>query len=161
MKFIPHSAKADSFSLFRAAKRPRNVAQASGLPYRSASSLLPRAPASRVRLKKISPALAAIIAVFLSVALPAGAREKLAVHEWGTFTSLLDEEGTAIGGINTDDEPVPKFVHRISQELLLRRTEAPPQFFQGAPSCHPDVTMRLETPVLYFHPAENAPAQMI
>ncbi len=81
----------------------------------------------------------------------------LVVHEWGTFTSLQDESGKAIGGINTDDEPVPKFVHRLAEFLLLRPTELPPIFFQGAPSCHPDVTMRLETPVLYFHLPEREP----
>jgi hypothetical protein len=80
------------------------------------------------------------------------------VHEWGTFTSLQDESGRAIGGINTDDEPVPGFVHRLSSSLLQSPTEVPPIFFQGAPACHPDVTMRLETPVLYFHlpPGRNA-----
>jgi hypothetical protein len=81
----------------------------------------------------------------------------LVVHEWGTFTSLQDEAGHAIGGINTDDEPVPRFVHRLADFLLLRPTEAPPIIFQGAPRCHPDVTMRLETPVLYFHPPEGQP----
>lgn len=73
------------------------------------------------------------------------------VHEWGTFTSLQDESGRAIGGINTDDEPVPTFVHRLSSSLLQSPSEVPLIFFQGAPACHPDVTMRLETPVLYFH----------
>src|SRR5580698_11047155 len=72
----------------------------------------------------------------------------LVVHEWGTFTSLQNETGQAIGGINTDDEPVPKFVHRLANFLLLSPTEVPAFFFQGAPRCHPDVTMRLETPVL-------------
>jgi len=81
----------------------------------------------------------------------------LVVHEWGTFTSLQDESGQAIGGINTDDEPVPKFVHRLANFLLLTPTEVPATFFQGAPSCHPDVTMRLETPVLYFHLPEAEP----
>jgi len=76
---------------------------------------------------------------------------KWIIHEWGTFTSLQDEAGEAIGGINTDDEPVPPFVHRLADFLLLSPTEDPPIFFQGAPRCHPDVTMRLETPVLYFH----------
>jgi hypothetical protein len=80
---------------------------------------------------------------------------QLVVHEWGTFTSLQDENGQAIGGINTDDEPVPKFVHRLSDFLVLRPTEIPPSYFQGAPHCHPDITMRLETPVLYFHPTES------
>jgi hypothetical protein len=81
----------------------------------------------------------------------------LVVHEWGTFTSLQDEAGRAIGGINTDDEPVPQFVHRVADFLLLSPTEVPTIFFQGAPRCHPDVTMRLETPVLYFHPPQAQP----
>ena len=42
---------------------------------------------------------------------PAAAPSGIVVHEWGTFTSLQDELGRAIGGINTDDEPV-------RQELL-------------------------------------------
>ena len=75
----------------------------------------------------------------------------LAIHEWGTFTSLQDEQGKAVGGINTDDEPVPKFVHRLTSWLRLSATDIPNQFYQGTPACHPDVTMRLETPVLYFH----------
>src|SRR2546426_8046537 len=80
----------------------------------------------------------------------------LVIHEWGTFTCLQDEAGQAIGGINTDDEPAPDFVHDLSRLLLIEsRKELPPQFFKGAPSCHPDVTMRLETPVIYFHPPKS------
>src|ERR1700732_1534358 len=41
------------------------------------------------------------------------AAKKLVIHEWGTFTSLQDEDGKAVGGINTDDEPVPAFVHQL------------------------------------------------
>jgi hypothetical protein len=83
------------------------------------------------------------------------AADRVIVHEWGTFTCLQDEDGNSIGGINTDDEPVPPFVHRLAYNLLLSPTEAPPHFFQGAPSCHPDVTMRLETPVMYFYPPKG------
>lgn len=79
----------------------------------------------------------------------------LVIHEWGTFTSLQDEEGKAIGGINGDDEPVPEFVHRIASLLILSPTATIPIFYQGAPACHPDVTMRLETPVVYFHPGRD------
>jgi hypothetical protein len=81
--------------------------------------------------------------------------DKWVIHEWGTFTSLQDESGRAIGGINTDDEALPPFCHRLAQMLVLTPTEIPPAFFQGAPHCHPDVTMRLETPVLYFHPPKS------
>ena len=101
-------------------------------------------------------ALALPSASLLAQTSSAPAPKPLVVHEWGTFTSLQDEAGRAIGGINTDDEPVPQFVHHISEMLLLTRSEVPPKYFQGTPACHPDVTMRLETPVLYFHPA---PAQ--
>jgi hypothetical protein len=85
-----------------------------------------------------------------------GNNDRLAVHEWGTFTSLQDEKGNAIGGINEDDEPVPSFVHRIATFLLLGPEASIPIMFQGAPQCHPDVTMRLETPVIYFHPNPSA-----
>ena len=101
--------------------------------------------------------------VLLATALPSAnvfaqsTAASLIVHEWGTFTSLQNEAGQAIGGINTDDEPVPQFVHRLADFLLLRPTEVPAIFFQGAPRCHPDVTMRLETPVLYFHPPKAQP----
>jgi hypothetical protein len=91
-------------------------------------------------------------AVFCFLCLPTQGAEPWRIHEWGTFTSLQNESGEAIGGINTDDEPVPEFVHRLARFILLQPTEVPRTFFQGAPRCHPDVTMRLETPVIYFHP---------
>jgi hypothetical protein len=99
-----------------------------------------------------------LFAISLAVFAPlhAFAGSNLVVHEWGTFTSLQDEAGTSIGGINTDDEPVPDFVRRLGFDFLLNPSEAPPAFFQGAPRCHPDVTMRLETPVIYFYPAAGA-----
>ena len=84
------------------------------------------------------------------------ADQKWSIHEWGTFTSLQNENGDALGGINTDDEAVPQFVHRLTSAALLWPTEVPRSFFKGAPACHPDVTMRLETPVIYFHPPISA-----
>ena len=80
--------------------------------------------------------------------------ERLVVHEWGTFTSLQDESGRTLSYINTDDEPVPAFVHGVGRGykgLFILPTEMPPPLAQGAPLGHPQVTMRLETPVTYFH----------
>jgi hypothetical protein len=87
----------------------------------------------------------------LIFAMGADAQQDWQIHEWGTFTSLQDESGRAIGGINTDDEPVPDFVHSFFP-ILPAADIVPRQFNKGLPSCHPDVTMRLETPVIYFHP---------
>ncbi len=76
---------------------------------------------------------------------------RLSVHEWGTFTVLQDEKGRAIGGVNTDDEPVPSFVHTLDATLIHDATRAPDQLSKGWPRCDPSITVRLETPVLYFH----------
>ncbi|MBI5851098.1 MAG: hypothetical protein HZB39_08735 [Planctomycetes bacterium] len=97
-----------------------------------------------------------LVALTAAVAPVAQEQPRLVVHEWGTFTCLLDDDGTPIGGVNTEDEPLPDFVHRPLRDRrlnggLLALHDLAPCFFQGAPSCHPDVTMRLETPVLYFH----------
>lgn len=82
----------------------------------------------------------------------------LIVHEWGTFTSFQDSRGATIRGINVDDEPVPKFVHRLDKLPIFTTRSLPARWSQGAPRCHPDVTLRLETPVLYFYPQPGFPA---
>lgn len=82
-------------------------------------------------------------------------RKRLLVHEWGTFTSLQDEEGRSLSGINVDDEPVPPFVHNLSPFLLGKPILSHEHWayrMKAAPRRHPLVTMRLETPVLYFYP---------
>ncbi len=70
-------------------------------------------------------------ALILSVG-AAPAADRLIIHEWGTFTSLEDENGLAIAGINSDDEPAPPFCHGIGYYPAS----------QGAPAVHPNVTMR-------------------
>jgi hypothetical protein len=87
-----------------------------------------------------------ICALFLAACGARGAGG-LVIHEWGTLTSLEDETGQPIPGINADDEPVPSFVHEVAPNLLY-----PPSWRgKGVPGVHPDVTVRLETPVLYVH----------
>src|SRR5579862_9845000 len=78
------------------------------------------------------------------------------IHEWGTFTALQGENGTPIGWINTEDEPVPPFCHRLSRCLLVPIDDLAPAFHKDAPRAHPAVILRLETPVVYFHPPPSA-----
>src|SRR6186713_3161902 len=88
----------------------------------------------------------------------AAAGDPLVVHEWGTFTSLQDEQGKELTGINTDDEPVPAFVHNLNPFLLSRPVLSSLHWAyrqKGAPRMHPQITMRLETPVLYFYPPKS------
>lgn len=110
---------------------------------------------SRARL------LLAGILTFLLSPLAYASPDRLVVHEWGTFTSLQDEDGRTLSYINTDDEPVPGFVHGVGRGfkgLFLTPTEMPPPLAQGAPVGHPQITMRLETPVTYFHLPEGVKA---
>lgn len=79
------------------------------------------------------------------------------VHEWGTFTTLQNDEGRDLPGINIDDEPVPAFVHNLAPYLLNNPILSSEHWLyrqKGTPRQHPLVTMRLETPVLYFHPGQ-------
>ena len=83
------------------------------------------------------------------------ASDRLTVHEWGTFTAFQNEKGESLRRINTDDEPVPEFVHQLNDRYLFSPTDLivdeQPRLTQGAKTADRRVTMRLETPVLYFH----------
>lgn len=100
-----------------------------------------------------------VLALCLSLAaFPASAAEKkLVIHEWGTFTALQDDNGEALAGVNTDDEPVPAFVHSAGQYVttaseLTPAFEARTRTTKGSvPRLHAGATMRLETPVVYFY----------
>jgi hypothetical protein len=82
----------------------------------------------------------------------AGAAEPLVIHEWGTFTSLQDEQGRTIGGLNVDEEFLPPFVHDLHPVHIGSTSEVPrTRVFKGMSACNPTVTMRLETPVVYVH----------
>ena len=111
-------------------------------------------------MKKLLVVVLGVIALQAQVV---SAADQLVVHEWGTFTSLHDEQGRSLRSINTDDEPVPGFVHqlwpfatRLVSPIDLS-VEPGPYRSQGGLEADPRVTMRLETPVLYFHlpPSES------
>ena len=103
-------------------------------------------------------AILPILITLLASAPVSAASPDLIVHEWGTFTSFQDSIGATIAGINVDDEPVPKFVHRLHEGPVFTTRSMPALWSQGAPRCHRDVTLRLETPVLYFYPQPTSQA---
>lgn len=112
-------------------------------------------PFSHRSQRPLATLLFALICLVLSV--PAAAKEILAVHEWGTFTALQNESGDALPGINIDDEPLPAFCHNLHPWALVRANATRPVVdMKGVPQRHPWVTLRLETPVLYFHPAKQS-----
>lgn len=95
------------------------------------------------------PVLIALLAGFASGASAAD----LVVHEWGTITTVHDFAGQPQAGLNKIDvaDVLPDFVHRFEPE---HTRHDPKKAFAKSPLVpgRPDVTMRLETPVIYFHP---------
>jgi hypothetical protein len=94
----------------------------------------------------------------LLAALASGApAADLVVHEWGTITTIHDADGTLATGLNRIDESevLPEFVHRYEPAT----TRQPKRLLAKSPRVpgRPDVTMRLETPVIYFHPPPGKP----
>jgi hypothetical protein len=116
--------------------------------------------------------LAAALATLLIIGPAHSSQQKpVIVHEWGTFTSLQDENGHAIGGINVDDEPVPFFVWQYVNRMVVGQYSPdsgnfglPPYNADGGKGwtpCDPDVTLRLETPVIYIYPPKGEAPQSV
>jgi len=95
-----------------------------------------------------------IMALFLFLETQALAEDdaSLVVHEWGTITTKHYTNGRIASGMNVVEktEILPEFVHRTKDDVLraLDKSSKPTD-------AHPDVTMRLETPVIYFYPSES------
>ena len=80
------------------------------------------------------------------------------VHEWGTFTALFDEQGQQLSGINIDTEPVPGFVHNLDRYILNDAVLTSTHWIhrkKAVPRHHPSVSLRMETPVIYFYPPQG------
>lgn len=80
----------------------------------------------------------------------------LEVHEWGTLTTRHRADGTQEGRLNRIEpaEVLPPFVHTYEPP---QTEEDPDRSLRNTPLVpgRPDVTMRLETPVMYFYPGKG------
>jgi hypothetical protein len=74
----------------------------------------------------------------------ARAKDRLIVHEWGTFTSIAGKDGVALEWrpLNGSTD-LPKFVHTIDKAALgLRHAQTKAEL---------TAAVRMETPVIYFY----------
>lgn len=130
-------------------------------------------------MKRIIGSLLGILAVILGLtwfnqfthATP-GRPAGLVVHEWGTFTSIYGSDGTMLTGIERDEEALPPFVyaHDIAPGMKQPVNLSPPP--PGAPPSPifvltkgfrrpvQNVTVKMETPVLYFYSPEKIDAKV-
>jgi len=64
------------------------------------------------------------------------------LHEWGTFTSVSGSDGVLLPGLQGEEEALPGFVHQ--------HDGMPPRPKGYARPLH-NVTIKMETPVIYFY----------
>src|SRR5688572_26984910 len=69
-------------------------------------------------------------------------RAKLAVHEWGTYTSLQGSDGRSMDGLHHAEHLLPPFV--IARDATNLDQKA-------IPNLPEPVNQKLETPVIYFY----------
>jgi hypothetical protein len=100
---------------------------------------------------------ALFVCLLATVVIRGACGAELVVHEWGTITTIHSAAGKPHGGLNRIDasDLLPDFVHRYEPE---HTRHDPAKRFVKSPLVpgRPDVTMRLETPVIYFHPPAGA-----
>lgn len=64
------------------------------------------------------------------------------VHEWGTFTSVVGSDGRPLPGLEVEEEHLPNFVHSFAGFAPANKGWNRPVH---------GVTIKMETPVLYFY----------
>ncbi len=97
------------------------------------------------------------------------------LHEWGTFTTVSGSDGTLLTGLEREEETLPAFAHA---HIGLENGQMPAaaetnRIFKshgtlGIPSPSKGlgkrplagVTVKMETPVIYFHSDEKVPIQV-
>jgi hypothetical protein len=91
--------------------------------------------------KSLLPVLAA--ALLLGAAYAASRAEpEFTVHEWGTFTSVSGSDGVLLPGLEVEEERLPAFVRTI---------DGLGAGYKGLARPVRNVTVKMETPVLYFY----------
>ncbi len=79
---------------------------------------------------------------------PFAKKSPLVVHEWGTFTSMQGSNGSALEGLQHEEESLPDFVYSRTK---IRECPLRAHGYKGLEVPASKVTQKMETPVIYFH----------
>jgi len=115
--------------------------------------------------------LSCLLGLFVSLS----SAEAYELHEWGTFTTVAGSDGVLLSGLQREEEALPRFVHAhfgfengqspsITTFNRLRSTHGFLGFELGRKGLGrrpvSGVTVKMETPVIYFHAPEGFHAQV-
>ena len=112
---------------------------------------------------------------FIAAALSLQAAGAYQLHEWGTFTTVSGSDGVLLSGLQREEETLPSFVHahfgfengqvpsteKITSIIKTHGYPAFPSLTKGL-GRRPvsGVTVKMETPVIYFHSNKAFRAQV-
>ncbi len=92
------------------------------------------------------------------------------LHEWGTFTTVAGSDGVLLPGLQREEEELPRFVHShfgfengqptdVEKLTRIMKTHGYPAFSTKTKGLGrrpvSGVTVKMETPVIYFHSQES------
>lgn len=112
----------------------------------------------------------ATLLLLVSFPLIALASPAYEIHEWGTFTTVAGSDGVLLTGLQREEEPLPTFVHshfgfengqptQVDKLASVMKTHGYPAFpsIMKGLGKRPvsGVTVKMETPVIYFHSKES------
>ena len=80
--------------------------------------------------------------IALSLTATAAFASPFTVHEWGTFTSVAGDDGKAVAWHPLAYSRLPGFVHQFEGNNCHGK---------GCSDQEPGLTIRMETPILYFY----------
>ncbi len=112
-------------------------------------------------------ASALLLSLTLAAPALAGTNENLqpppggfTLHEWGTFTSVSGSDGILLPGVERSEEALPSFTY--AHEAMHHNNSISIPFSKGISWQRPlaNVTVRMETPVIYFYTGESFQARV-
>src|SRR6187431_1403377 len=107
--------------------------------------------------------------------LSAAAASAYSLHEWGTFTTVAGSDGVLLTGLQREEDALPTFVHthfgfengqptsveKLTSVMKAQGYPAFPSKMKGLGKRPVSgVTVKMETPVIYFHSQESFRAKV-
>ncbi|HWB06313.1 MAG TPA: hypothetical protein VG796_25040 [Verrucomicrobiales bacterium] len=97
-----------------------------------------------------------VLITLAASAFTAAAKPDYTLHEWGTFTTLSTSEGTLLPGVQREEEPLPEFVETHAGMHHPDWARAAKGWLRPLTG----VTVRMETPVIYFYTKDTFDAHI-
>lgn len=106
-----------------------------------------------------------LLAILASSTVAKAQAPEFTVHEWGTFTSLYGSDGQQLSSVYREEEKLPDFVYKLdgignNKSVRISGLENTEGGVYHVKTKLQNVTVKMETPVLYFYSDQAFEAQV-